>query len=256
MAGPISALPALRRTLTPWLHPGGERRQPLGVAAIDDALGGGLLLGAVHELRPSSPRDHGAATGFAGALAARVNKNGKRLLWIQHDFAAVEAGGLYGAALDAFGIPLSFLLIVRVARVIDALWAMEEALKCRAIGAVVADLADEGSALDLTATRRLSLAAREGEALGLLLRHRCAPSASAVATRWEIASVPGERDRFGGLGHTTFALSLLRNRCGPCGGWIISWDHHERAFVSAALSRGVAQTARDRSARALSVRAA
>jgi protein ImuA len=256
MAVPVAVLSALRQTLAPWLHSDGERRQPLGMPCIDQALGGGVILGAVHELRPACSRDHGAATGFAGALAMRVNTAGKPLLWIQHELEAIETGRLYGAGLDCFGISLSSLLVVQVPRAIDALWAMEEALKCRGVGAVVADIGEEGASVDLTATRRLSLAARDGGGLGVLLRHRSAATASAAATRWDVASVSGERDRFGGIGRTTFALSLLKNRCGPCGRWIMSWDHHERAFVSPALSRGVAQTARDRSARALSSRAA
>jgi protein ImuA len=256
-----STLADLRRTFTP---PPAEHRQPLGVASIDTALGGGLVLGAMHELRAMGPADFGAAAGVAAVLAARAQESkqndgkpksgkpadGKRLVWIQHDFAALEAGGLH--AVDSFGIALSSLVLVQVPRTVDALWAMEEALKC---GAVAADIAEDGATVDLTATRRLSLAAREGGGIGLLLRHRASAMASAAITRWDIGSAPGVRDRFGGLGRPTFALALVRNRCGPCGRWIMSWDQHERAF-SPALSRGVAQTARDRSARAQSVRAA
>ena len=253
----------LRRTLTA-LHPAPGSRQPLGVSDIDAVLSGGLLLGALHELCPARSLDLGAASGFAAVLATRGHNggpsDGRQMLWLQQDFAGMEGGGIYGA-VDDFGLPLTSLLLVQVPRVIDVLWAMEEALKCRAVAAVVAEIAEDGS-VDLTATRRLSLAAREGGGLGLLLRHRPAATAksfstlSAAATRWDIAAAASERDAFGGLGRTTFALSLVRNRCGPCGRWITSWDHHERAFVSPTLSRGVAQPARDRSARALSVRAA
>ena len=49
---------------------------------------------------------------------------------------------------------------------------MEEALQCRAGGAVVTELmGDDG---DLTATRRLALAAGTGGGIGLILR--CEPS--------------------------------------------------------------------------------
>src|SRR5262249_58759803 len=82
----------------------------------------------------------------------------------------------------------------------------------------------------------------------LLLRHRPAATSSASATRWEVASASGARDAFGGLGHTTFTLSLVKNRYGPCGRWLLSWDPHERAFVPPALSLGVAETAPHRSA--------
>ena len=258
MTDPCPKLHDLRRALMSWQHSSqhswqhDERRLGLGVPVIDAVLGGGLLLGAVHELSSARPRDHGALAGFAAALAALINanKDGRQIVWIQHDFAAVEAGHLY----DLCGLPLSSLVVVQVPRVIDALWALEETLKCRAVAAVVAEIAEEGS-IDLTATRRLSLAARDGGGLGLLLRHRPAATSSASATRWEVTSASGARDAFGGLGHSTFTLSLVKNRYGPCGRWLLSWDPHERAFAPPALSLGVAETARDRSARALSARA-
>ena len=56
----------------------------------------------------------------------------------------------------------------------SAPWAMEEALRCRAAGAVVTELmGDDG---DLTATRRLALAAGTGGGIGLILRPRSAPT--------------------------------------------------------------------------------
>jgi hypothetical protein len=52
--------------------------------------------------------------------------------------------------------------------------AMEEALQCRAAGAVVTELmGDDG---DLTATRRLALGAGTGGGIGLILRPRSAPT--------------------------------------------------------------------------------
>jgi len=250
MAEPLPTLLDLRRLLTPG-PPQAAHRLALGVPGIDAVLAGGLALGAVHELQPARPLDQGAVTGFAAAIATHLTRDGRKILWIQHDYAALEAGTLY--AIESFGLPLA--LVVQVPRVIDVLWALEEALKCRAVAAVVAEIADD-DAVDLTATRRLALAARDGGGLGLLLRHRPCATASASATRWEVASAAGVRDGFGGLGRTTFALSLIKNRCGPCGCWTLSWDHHERAFLAPALSLGVAQAARDRSARALPGRAA
>ncbi len=220
----------------------------LGLPDLDQALGGGLVRGAVHEIAASSALNFGAAAGFALALLARAEAGVKDVLWVQTDFAEHETGIPYGAGLDLFGFASERLLLLRVRRARDALWATEEALKSRALAAVLTELAED-CACDLTVSRRLTLAAREGGGLGLLLRQNPSPHPSAATTRWEVASAPGPRDRYGGLGRTAFALALVRNRRGPAGRWITAWDHHERAFIST-LSRGVAAAPSDRPDRA------
>jgi protein ImuA len=233
-------LSRLRRAIaTSEALPEQTRRLALGVGAIDAALGGGLECAALHEL--AALPGHFAAAGLAVALATLAHEPGKQTLWIATDFDTRETGALYGPGLDQLGLDPARLLIARVARPVDALFAMEEALRCRALAAVVAELS---APPDLTATRRLSLAARDGGGLGLLLCHKPNDAPSAARTRWRVASAPSEPDAFGGLGSTTFSLSLLRNRRGPCGTWTVSWDHHAYAFQ--ALSVGVAEAASDR----------
>jgi protein ImuA len=210
-----------------------------------------LAPGTLHELSPTASVHFGAAAGFALALAVRASGGSRPVLWITHDFAIVEAGGLYGPGLDLFGLPMERLVLLRAPRPIDALWAMEEALKCRAVAAVIAELTEEGLSTDLTATRRLVLAAREGGGLGLLLRHRPSYAPSAATTRWQIEAVPSEKDQFGGLGRPAFTVSLIKNRHGPSGRWTLAWDQHERIFIPAALSLGVVAAARDGSDRAM-----
>jgi len=216
------------------------RSLALGVPAIDAALGGGLPGAALHELS-ATPLHLGAAAGFALALASLAQERTRETLWIATDFGNLETGTLYGPGLDQFGLATERLLIARVARPVDALLAMEEALKCRALSAVIAEL---GDAPDLTATRRLSLAAKDHGGLGLILRHGSSDAPSAARTRWQVAAAPSVPDEFGGLGRTAFSLELTRNRRGPCGTWTLTWDHHERVF--AALSLGVAEADRDR----------
>jgi protein ImuA len=236
----------------------------LGAAAIDAALGGGLALGAMHEISPALPMHLGTATGFVVALARLAGGHGhagktqlkianfqnetiaaQPALWIQQDFAAREAGGLYGPGLDLFGLPMPQLIVLRVTKPRDALWAMEEALKSGAVSSVIMELVQDDAGIDLTATRRLSLAAAEGGALGLILRHRDCDCPSAALTRWQVAAAPGARDSFGGLGTTALALSLVKNRHGPTGRWLLSWDRHECGFI-ASVSLGLAAAARDR----------
>jgi protein ImuA len=217
----------------------------LGLPGVDAALQGGLARGAVHELAPADSIQVGAVAGFALALAALAVTEGRSALWIQTEYAALEAGVPYGPGLDLFGLPLRHLLILRVSRPLDLLWAFEEALKSRSVAAVLAELPESGAAADLTATRRLSLAARAGGGLGLLLRHRPCPLATAAMTRWQVAAAVSQPDAYGGLGRTAFDLSLRKNRRGRCGRWIVCWNHDERIFVPQALSLGVAETAGD-----------
>ncbi len=250
------ALTTLRRAIadqTAW--PGDDRSLAFGIAPIDRALSGGLSLGALHDIAPAAPVHGPAACGFALALAARAARARKTVLFIQPDFLRYEAGSPYGPGFDLFGLDTGRLLLVRVPRAIDALFAMEEALRCRTVACVVTELAADAPAADLTATRRLSLAARDSGALGLLLRHRISLNPSAAATRWEIAAATGPRDAYGGLGATTFLLSLVKNRRGPCGRWTLTWNHHDRTFTHAAHSLGLAETADDRPHRAPRARA-
>jgi len=233
------------------------RTLTLGLSPLDAVLGGGLAFGALHEIGPAQPMHLGAATGFAVALSrlAGTETNGlgrSAILWIQQEFSALEAGRPYGEGLASFGVPMARLVHLAVRHTRDALWATEEALKSGAVTAVVTELARDD--IDLTASRRLSLAAAEGGSLGLVLSHRRIDRPSAAVTRWEVAAAPGARDAFGGLGATAFSLSLVKNRRGPTGRWLASWEHHACAFIST-LSLGVAAAACDRPDRAPLVRA-
>jgi len=230
-------------SLVPRL-PDRERRVSLG-APIDAVLGGGLAFGMLHEFAPVAPAHLAAASGFALALAARAARMDGEVLWIATGFAMGEGGGPYGPGLDQFGLASARLLMLRVSRATDVLWAMEEGLRCRALAGVVAELSGEGEAAGLTATRRLTLAARENAGLGLLVRHRILAAPCAAATRWTVAAAPSRPDAYGGLGRACFDVSLRKNRRGPSGRWFIEWDHHACAFRPA-VSLAVAAAAFDR----------
>jgi protein ImuA len=226
----------------------GESRLALGPPALDQALGGGLCLQRLHEIVPEGVFQLGSAAGFALALAAR---GGGTIVWIQQGLAALEGGAPYGPGGALFGIAPARLLIVQVATPKDALWAMEEGLRCAGIAAVIGELSGAGEAADLTATRRLNLVLQEREnaSLGLLLRHQPLAATSACATRWQVRAAPGRGDGLGGIGRTAFALSLVKNQRGPCGDWQLEWDNDEQCF-RAALPVAVAAPAANRPYRA------
>lgn len=215
----------------------------LGAAAVDAALGGGLARAALHEVAAARGGDPAAALGFSLGVAARAAAAG-RVLWVLEGAAAGEAGTLYGPGLEGYGLPARRLVVVAVRRPVEALWAMEEGLRTPGLAAVVAELLD-GAPADLTASRRLSLAARAGGGLGLLVLHRPAPGPSAAVTRWRAAAAAGPPDRHGGLGPPAATLALTRNRRGPCGTFTIEWDSHAGRFADLPAPRTLAGRAGD-----------
>jgi protein ImuA len=211
---------------------------PLGIAEIDTALGGGLARGALHEIAAPNEAHLAAATGFVLGLAAPAH----HLLWIAEDMACGESGAPYGPGLDQFNLAPERLLTVGAARVRDVLWAMEEALRCHAIGAVIGEL--RHGAIDTVAVRRLSLAAAESGALVLLLRARPAADAS-TAARWIVGASPNEDERASPheFGAPRFAAHLVRNRRGPLGSWILAWSDIDERFILAAPALPLAAAA-------------
>jgi protein ImuA len=212
---------------------------PFGLAAIDDHLpAGGLAGGCVHEITDGS--NSGSATAFAAALAGRAQRlHRPPVVWIAPRIDQRES--LYGPGLAAFGLDPAALIIVRAPGhgrngAAQALWAMEEALRTPAIGAVCAEI----DAVDLTASRRLQLAAEAGGTFGLLLRSPLQDGANngdnsaippaippiASVTRWRVTAAPsGPAWPPPLLGATRWQVELLRARGGRPHHWLLEWQH-------------------------------
>lgn len=213
---------------------------PLGIGGIDATLGGGLARGALHEISAAGEAHLAAATGFTLGLASSA----RHLLWIAEDMALAESGVPYGPGLDLFKLKPERLVTAAVAHRRDLLWAMEEALHCRALGAVIGEL--RHGAIDAIAVRRLSLAATASGTLALLLRAQPADEASTAATRWIVGAAPSDEDKTFGPGAPRFAAHLIRNRRGPLGSWILEWRDNDERFVLATHAQPVAAPFPDR----------
>ena len=87
----------------------------------------------------------------------------------------------------------------------------------------------ETRAFDLVASRKLTLAAAQSGVTALMLRLAAAPQASTAETRWVVraAHSPPRRKAWGA---PVLETSLVRNRHGPNGRWIMEWKCDECLF--------------------------
>lgn len=228
---------------------------------LDRVLDGGLARGTLNEVVAETAGDAGAACGFALALAARfaAEARGRAVIWIMEDAARAEGGAPYAPGLAAHGLDPGRLLVVRVRGGTDALWAAEEALRCRAVAAVVIDLW-RTKTYDLVASRRLLLAAAAGGTPAILVPAGApgvAPSSAAQA-RFAVAAAGGRgipvAPRLPIPGRAAWAVRLARIRAGPAGIpagfdwekiWPLVW-HQEEACLCDALPVPPPSHARDR----------
>ena len=229
--------------------PSGAAALPFGVAAIDRHLpAGGLLLGAVHELQGAGPDVETAAAPAlfaAGVLARRLGP----VFWISRN------GGMFAHGLSQAGLDPRRLVFVDAGR--SVLLVMEEALRQPGVAGVVAE--GDGR-LDLTASRRLQLAAEGSQVLGLLIRRSrrfdnpALAQPSAAMTRWRIGAVPSppalpHAPNVPGLSRPLWRLDLLRCRHGVPASWTVeSADATGRLALAAVLADQAAAPAQRRTA--------
>lgn len=224
----------------------------IGLPCVDAHLHQAAVpLGAVHEIAGAAcDEEHGAAgAGFLALLLKTCVPSGW-IAWVTQD------ADLYAPGLAGYGLDLRRLILVSARRDADVCWALEEALRSRSLGAVVAEV----GVLTLNATRRLQLAAEQAAIPCLLLRRwRTRELASrqraqpiAAVTRWRITPRSGSRmpDQNGialpELEPAQWHLDLWRCRNAAASSWIMEFDHADEQRVSA-FPVPVAATLADRS---------
>lgn len=168
-----------------------------GLAALDAALGGGFMQGAIHELLDCGTR--AAARSVALLAAGRAAEAGRWIFYIdtQQDF--------YPPAAAQLRVPLERLIVLRVSRRAEALWAFEQSLRCPGVGAAVLPL----RRLETQLSRRLQLAAEAGGSIGLLLSREAESGFTFVTSRLRLEPrvAPGHGRRV--------VVTVLKLRNGP-----------------------------------------
>ena len=195
-------------------------------------LDGGLL----QEVFTDDRRNAGAVLGFALAQARRL-LTAQRLavIYVQLADESQKLGMPYGPGLISFGIDPDAVVLVRTANVAELLWVAEEAIGCRAVAAVIADIGGHSKLLDFTASRRLSLRAASAGCSIFMLRYGHNREASAAHLRWRLLPALSALKRFDHL-----APGPLRWRARLERGvllkqqteWLLGWtDHGFTAFT-------------------------
>ncbi len=234
---PLEHLRALtRHTNTP--DSAAEVRVGFGVERIDCRIAGGLAHRALHEVFAASPEDTSAATGFALMMAMRASPAGRPVIWVREGRCGRIAGRLHATGLANLGFDPDDLVLVDAPDTLAVLRAGADIVKCGQVGAVVIEPWGKAPALDLTASRRLSMAAAVSGVFTLVVRSGAAPMPSAAHSRWQVAAAPSTALAANAPGHPAFDIALLRHRGGAAGFETrVEWNRDTRSF--APLSGGI-----------------
>ncbi|MBI1649382.1 hypothetical protein C6Y62_05695 [Hyphomicrobium sulfonivorans] len=179
------------------------------------------------------PGHPAAAVSFGLALASQRLSQLSRpanFLWVREAAAAVETGEPCGSGLAGFAFAPDSLIVARLRTHVDALRAALEGARCQALGAVVLETIRP---VDLTASRRLKLAAEKSGVLVVLIQLAGIPMANAAQLRWTTRTVtetgPHDADQ-----QLVFDVTVLKHPAGQVGQRSrVRWDHDQRCFTEA-----------------------
>jgi protein ImuA len=167
-------------------------------------------------------------------LARLVLPPGAPLLWLRLD-EAEACGQLSAPGLAQIGLDPARLVLLALRDPVMLLRAAADVVRCPPVGAVVLEVWKQPRALDLTASRRLAVAAEESGVTALMLRVDAEPAPSAAHTRWQVAAAPSSALAANAPGHPAFDIVLLRQRGRPDGGrWRVEWNREQARFAEPA----------------------
>lgn len=187
-----------------------------GLGIIESAFPAQIFpTGAVHEFISLSAESAAATNGFISGLISSFMQHRGMCLWVSTRHT------VFPPALKVFGIEPDRVIFAEVPKPKDALWVIEEALKCDSLAAVVGEVKD----LSFTESRRLQLAVEASKVTGFIHRHqpRIENTVTCV-TRWKIEPVASiTEDGMPGLGFPRWNVQLLKVRNGKPGTWQVEW---------------------------------
>jgi protein ImuA len=205
----------------------GEKILPLGLGPLETAFPGHTFpRGAIHELISTTSENAACTTGFISVILARLMRQGGPCLWI----STVPRRRVFAPALKTFGLEPDRVFFMDTQKPKDTLWAIEEALKCNAVSAVVGELSE----LSFNDSRRLQLAVERSHVTGFIHRFRPKNENSvACVSRWKISSLssvaPGSLP---GPGFPRWNVELSKVRNGKPGEWQVQWSVNTLEYLN------------------------
>ncbi len=189
----------------------------MGLGPIKDAFPNNTFpLGAVHEFLFAGSESAAATSGFLAGMLAPLMRGDGVSLWVS------SSRTLLPPALKSFGLHPDRFIFIDLQKEKHVIWAMEEALKCSALTAVIGEMQE----ISFTASRRLQLAVEQSKVTGFILRKNPRKlNTTACVSRWKITSLMSQSDDdLPGIGFPHWKVELLRVRNGKPGLWHIKWQ--------------------------------
>lgn len=188
----------------------------LGLGFMNESFPQGCFpLGAVHEFITQGAESVAATGGFISGILGALMRKGGAVVWIS------SSGTVFPPALKMFGIDPERIIFIHPSKERDVLWAMEEALKCEGLSAVIGEMPE----LSFTASRRFQLAVEKSRVTGFIIRMNPRyPDTNALVSRWQIKPLPTMSfEDLPGPGYPRWNIELLKIRNGRPGCWQIEW---------------------------------
>jgi protein ImuA len=188
----------------------------IGLGPLESAFPNATFpLAALHEFIVAEPEHAAACGGFLAGILNNLMKNKGVCLWIS------RSRKIFPAALKAFGLEPDQVIFIDLDREKEVLWVMEEALKCKELVAVVAEVKE----ISFSQSRRLQLALEKSKVTGFVLRTDAERiSTTACVARWQISPIESKQlDGLPGIGFPRWNIELLRVRNGNPGSWQLGW---------------------------------
>ncbi len=207
-------------------------KSTIGAGKLEDVFQDGKFpTSSIHEFISYSNEAAASTNGFIAAIASKIIQGA--CLWITTRHA------VFPRTLHAFGIDPARVIFIETASIKEALWAMEEGLRCKALTAVIGEIPD----ITFNQSRRLQLAVEDSCATGFL--HRVSPKSEnivACLTKWRITPLATYHEDMPGVSFPRWKVDLVKVRNSKPSMWQIEWACDYFNYLSVGYNLSSLQT--------------